>query len=91
MVQWKFENFLQNSSKFKHVVFKMDENFTQLIFELMTFKSRNTIKLYTKTLNLWISKGVKSSITIYHTYHTQFLNEFGIYHKNNHEDSNQNL
>jgi hypothetical protein len=43
MTQWKFEIFLQNSSKFKLVEFKMDEFFTQSKFKLMKFKSRNTI------------------------------------------------
>jgi hypothetical protein len=43
MMQWKFEYFLQNSSKFKLVKFKMDENFTQLKIKLVKFKSTNTI------------------------------------------------
>jgi hypothetical protein len=42
--EWKFEDFLQNSSKFKLVKFKIDENFTQSIFKLVKFKSRNTIQ-----------------------------------------------
>jgi hypothetical protein len=33
----------KNSSKFKLEEFKMDENFTQLIFKLVKFKSRNII------------------------------------------------
>jgi hypothetical protein len=41
MMEWKFEDFLHK--KFKLVEFKMDENFMQLIFKLIKFKSRNTI------------------------------------------------
>ncbi len=52
MMQWKFEDFLQNSSKFKLVKFKMDDFFTQLKFKLVKFKSKNSIKLYSKILNL---------------------------------------
>jgi hypothetical protein len=43
MMQWKFEDFMQNSSKRKLVELKMDEKFTQLIFKLMKFKSQTTI------------------------------------------------
>jgi hypothetical protein len=43
MMQWKFEYFLQNSSKFKLVELKTTKIFTQLIFKLMNFKSGNAI------------------------------------------------
>jgi hypothetical protein len=42
MIHWKFEDFFKNSSKFKLIKFKMDENFTQSIFKLVKLKSGNT-------------------------------------------------
>jgi hypothetical protein len=47
-MQWKFEDFLQNSSKFKLVKFKMDEKFKQSIFKPVKLKSGNTINYILK-------------------------------------------
>jgi hypothetical protein len=52
-MQWKFGDFLPNSSKFKLTEFKMDEKrereITQLKFKLVEFKYGNTINYTLKT------------------------------------------